>query len=124
MIAADTSAWIDYSSGVKSRHSEKLEAVLNNGALVMPPPVLFEILSGPGLTNEAKELFVQLPRLDTIEGFWERAGELRRGLLKKGLKARSMDCLIAQYCMDNAAALIAADSDFDHFVKSGLVLAK
>jgi predicted nucleic acid-binding protein len=122
MIAADTSAWIDYSKGLKSKQSDRLETVLIEGTLVMPLPVLFEILSGPGLTQDARQLIVQLPRLDALPAFWERAGDLRQGLLKKGLKARSMDCLIAQNCIDHGVSLIASDVDYRHFVGSGLKL--
>ena len=122
MIAADTSAWIDYSKGQKSKQSDCLETVLNDGTLVMPLPVLFEILSGPGLTAEARQLIIQLPRLDALPAYWERAGDLRQSLLKKGLKARSMDCLIAQNCIDHGVSLIATDADYRHFVRSGLKL--
>jgi hypothetical protein len=122
MIAADTSAWIDYSKGAENGPSQLLESALSDGALVMPMPVLFEILSGPGLTSEARALILELPKLDCLPKFWERAGDLRRKLLKKGLKARSMDCLIAQSCIDHRISLIAADSDYRHFVKDGLKL--
>ncbi|MDR3606469.1 MAG: PIN domain-containing protein [Oligoflexia bacterium] len=123
MIAADTSAWIDYSKGVESRQALILEGSLGDGTLVMPTPVFFEILSGPGLTQEAKILITELPKLDILPGFWERAGDLRRTLLKKGLKARSMDCLIAQNCIDHQVALIAIDLNYRHFAKAGLRLA-
>lgn len=123
MRAADTSAWIDYSRGLESEESKKLEASLFDGTLLMPLPVLFEILSGPGLTLEAGKLICELPKLDTKVGFWERAGELRKSILKKGLKARAMDCLIAQNCMDYEVPLIAADQDYRHFIKFGLKLA-
>jgi len=89
----------------------------------MSPPVLFEILSGPGLTREAERLICQLPRLEVSMGFWERAGQMRRSFLKKGLKARSMDCLIAQNCIDDEVVLIAADQDYRHFSKFGLKIA-
>ena len=123
MIAADTSAWIDFSKGVESESSVHLEAALSSGALVMPLPVLFEVLSGPGLTRRAEASFLRLPRLEVLSGYWERAGEMRRKLLKGGLKARAMDCLIAQSCLDHGVALIAADQDYRHFVKLGLKLA-
>ena len=123
MITADTSAWIDYSRGLESRSSNQLEECLSDGTLVMSPPVLFEILSGPGLTPEAERLICQLPRLEVSTGLWERAGQMRRALLKKGLKARSMDCLIAQNCIDDEVALIAADQDYRHFSKFGLKIA-
>ncbi|MCX5790252.1 MAG: PIN domain-containing protein [Elusimicrobia bacterium] len=120
MIAADTSAWIDYAKGTTSEASRHLEAALAHGTLIMPPPVLFEILSGPGLTGEAKEAILRLPRLSVADGYWERAGSLRGALMAKGLKARAMDCLIAQNCIDNDIPLIASDRDFRHFAACGL----
>ena len=36
MIAADTSAWIDYSKGVDSKHARSLQAALEQGSLVIP----------------------------------------------------------------------------------------
>lgn len=122
MIAADTSAWIDYAKGLGSEPSRRLESALAQGTLVLPLPVLFEILSGPGLTDEARESILQLPRLETSPGFWERAGMLRRALMERGLKARAMDCLIAQTCIDHDVGLIAGDQDFRHFVPRGLKL--
>jgi predicted nucleic acid-binding protein len=120
MIAADTSVWIDYAKGVPSIGSKHLEHSLNEGNLVMPLPVLFEVLSGPGITTRARDLIAMLPRLELLDGFWERAAELRKSFLKKGLKARSMDCLIAQVCIDHGVPLIAADQDYRHFIKHGL----
>ena len=122
MIAADTSVWIDYSKGIETNGSKHLEASLSDGTLVLPLPVLFEILSAPGLTRAAETSILELPKLEISAGYWERAGLLRRNLLKKGLKARSMDCLIAQNCIDHEVGLIAADLDYRHFVKHGLRL--
>ena len=123
MIAADSSAWLDYSRGLDSTHALRLEKCLADGTLVLPVPVLFELLSGPRLTPEAEALIRRLPKLDTLPGFWERAGELRRFLLAGKLKARAMDCLTAQNCIDHDVALIAADGDFRHFSARGLKLA-
>lgn len=122
MIAADTSAWIDFAKGVASKASKELEVVLRDASLVMPMPVLFELLSGPGLHNEVRKLILQIPKLDLIPGYWERAGDLRKSILKKGYKARSMDCLIAQNCIDHGVSLIASDQDYRHFSKNGLGL--
>jgi predicted nucleic acid-binding protein len=122
MIAADTSAWIDFSRGSTSTFARKLEVALVDGSLVMPNPVLFEILSGPGLTAEARELILQLPRLDVLDGFWERSGDMRQKILRKGFKARAMDCLIAQSCIDHGVSLIAVDSDYRHMTRYGLKL--
>ncbi len=122
MIAADTSAWVDFSKGIESNQSRRLEACLSEGTLVMPSPVMFEVLSGPGLTKEAAQLISRLPTLEILPAYWQRAADLQRTILKKGFKARSMDCLIAQNCIDHDIALIASDQDFRHFAKLGLKL--
>lgn len=122
MIAADTSAWIDYSKGVDSEYAIHLQNALASSALVMPEPVLFEVLSAPGLSPKIAKEFYKLPRLESLVGYWERAAGMRRELLKRSLKAMGMDCLIAQTCIDHNIPLICRDKDFRHFTKFGLVL--
>ena len=122
MIAADTSAWIDHSKGVDSEYAIHLQNALASDVLVMPEPVLFEVLSAPNLSQKVAHEFLRLPRLELITGFWERAARLRRDLLKKELKARGIDCLIAQNCIDHKVPLICRDRDFRHFAKFGLTL--
>jgi len=122
MIAADTSAWIDYSKGIDSEYAVHLQNALASNVLVMPEPVLFEILSAPNLSQKIANEFLKLSRLEVTSGFWERAAKLRSGLLKKTLKARGMDCLIAQSCIDHQVPLICRDKDFRHFEKFGLSL--
>ena len=123
MIAADTSAWIDFSRGYDSPACKLLERALEEAALLLPMPVLFELLSAPGLQSESRKVLLEMPRLELTDGFWERAAELRQHLLKKQLKARSIDVLIAQNCIDHKIPLLAADTDFRHFAKLGLTLA-
>lgn len=122
MTAADTSAWIDFSRGGVTAAASRLERVLDEGTLVIPEPVLFEVLSGPGITSEAEQALTTIPRIEALSGMWERAGKMRRRLLKKKSRARAMDCLIAQVCIDHGVPLIASDSDFKKFKKFGLVL--
>ena len=95
MIAADTSAWIDHYKGIDSEYAIHLQNALASDVLVMPEPVLFEVLSAPKLSQKTANEFLRLPRLELIPGFWERAARLRRDPLKKDMKARGMDCLIA-----------------------------
>ena len=64
-----------------------------------------------------------LPVLPTNDGYWKRAGELRRSVLEVGRKAKLADALIAQVCIDNNASLITNDADFRHFTRAGLKLA-
>jgi predicted nucleic acid-binding protein len=123
MIVADTSTWINFYKGKKLREVELLEEALQANILFMSPPVLAELLASKTLHKEDKQNLIRLPRLEILNEFWERVGFLRGALLEKGLKARTMDCLIAQSCLDYKAKLISNDEDFRHFSKVGLKLA-
>lgn len=122
MIAADTSAWIDYSKGVDSKHARALQAALEQGSLVIPLVVLVEILSCPGISHQVESFILAIPRLELTPGYWERTAHMRRSLLKKEKKARLGDCFIAQSCIDHEVPLIAGDHDFRHFARFGLRL--
>lgn len=69
---------------------------------------------------ELAETFLDLPRLEILDGYWERVGNLRASILRQGKRARLADSLIAQSCMDHDVPLITRDRDFRHFVESGL----
>lgn len=115
MIAVDTSVLIDFSRGSSTRGATIFEKCLFEGTIVLPEPVLFEVISGPAITSEVESAFLALPRLVALPGYWERAAILRRRLLKKRVKARAMDCLVAQICIDHRVPLISSDKDFKRF---------
>ncbi len=123
MIAADTSVLIDYFQGKENPLTIKLDEILISHSLVLPPPVLVEILSDSFLPKKFIEKIAELPILDPTEDFWSRAGLNRAKLISKKLKARLADTLIAQCCIDYQVPLITNDSGFRHFVKyCGLIL--
>jgi predicted nucleic acid-binding protein len=86
-------------------------------AVFPPPVVLTELLSDPRLDPSVATLLTQNPILETLDGFWERAGLLRARILARGLKARLADALVAQSCIDHGVRLIARDTDFRHFAR-------
>jgi PIN domain. len=85
--------------------------------------VLAEALSSPAVEAEFVAFVLSLPLLPIDDTYWKRAGELRRSVLETGRKAKLVDALIAQICIDNNAALITHDADFRHFTPAGLMLA-
>ena len=121
MIALDSSAMIAFLSGEQSAIADAAARALDQQHACLPPVVLAELLSEPTLRADVALLLKALPRLEVTDGYWERAGELRRSVLKKSLKARLADTLIAQCCIDHHVPLVAADRDFRHFQGSGLI---
>src|SRR5229473_4653682 len=115
MIAADTSSMVAYLSGQPGTDIEVLDRALELHLAVLPPVVIAEILSDPALSGEAATFVRSLPRLEIHDGYWERAGLLRRRVLGRKLKARLGDALVAQSCLDHKTSLITRDRDFRHF---------
>lgn len=122
MIALDSSALIAFLSGGDDAAADAAGAALEQQHASLPPVVLAELLSDPALQPAVADLLKALPRLEVLDGYWERAGALRRTLLKKGLRARLADTLIAQSCIDHRVPLVTADRDFRHFAKHGLTV--
>ena len=123
MIAADTSSMIAFFQGEEGDDVELIQAALEHQQLVLPPAVLTELLSVPGLFKGVRELIASLPILQLEPGFWARAGELRASVLKGKRKARLADALIAQSCLDQVTPLITRDKDFRSFARgTGLSL--
>jgi len=115
MIAADTSSLVAFFEGSKGKDVDLIEAALHASALFLPPPVLTELLSDPELPKALRQAIAQFPLLAITEGFWERAGDLRSGILRKGRRPRLSDTLIAQLAIDHKIPLVTRDSDFKYF---------
>jgi predicted nucleic acid-binding protein len=123
VIAVDTSSMVAFLEGAAGDDVELVQSALDHQQLVLPPPVLAELLSDPALPAGVRSLLTALPQLQLEPGFWERAGLLRASVLQRRLKARAADALIAQSCLDQTVPLVTRDKDFRHFAKvAGLPL--
>jgi predicted nucleic acid-binding protein len=97
---------------------------LRNQFILMAPIVLAELLSDPLLPAEAETRLRSIPALELMPGFWERAGKTRAELIRRKMKPKLADTLIAQVCIDHKLPLHTRHADFRPFAKhAGLVLA-
>jgi predicted nucleic acid-binding protein len=115
MIAADTSSMVAFLEGDEGDDAELIQSALDHQQLALPPVVLSELLSDPGLPKAVRTLLAALPILDVEPGFWQRAGLLRASVLGQKKTARVADSLIAQSCLDQSTPLVTRDRDFRHF---------
>ena len=121
MIAADTSTWVAYLEGLTGDDIRLLDRALDDRQVLMPPVVLAELLSDPGLAPEAAAAFLDLPLMPIDEGYWQRAGALRARVLARKRKARLGDALIAQSCVDRNVSLLTRDRDFFAFAGAAAI---
>jgi len=117
MIAADTSTWISFFQGDQGDDVRLLTGALRDRQVVMPPPVLTELLSDPGLSSSVAQTLSEVPLIQLREGYWRRAGLLRAKVLARKRKARLGDALIAQCCIDAEISLITRDGDSEAFAE-------
>ena len=118
MIAVDTSSLVAFLEGAAGNDVDMIQAALDEHQLVLPPVVLTELLSEPGLPAPVRSLLTALPQLQLEPGYWERAGLLRAKVIRQRRKARTADALIAQSCLDQSVPLVTRDRDFRHFAKA------
>jgi hypothetical protein len=123
LIGADSSSLIAYLDGLPGDDTDAIDAALAVDELYLPPPVIIELLGGDD-DRAYQEMIASASPMPIEPGFWLRARMARRLIRRKGLKARAIDSLIAQCCIDAGAPLIARDRDYRHFADwCGLKLA-
>lgn len=117
MIAVETSSMIAYLSGDVGTDIDALDNAMQLRESAFPPVVLTELLSDHTLSTQTVAFLLQIPQLQILEGYWQRAGGLRAEILRRGFKAHLADTLIAQSCLDHDVPLITRDRDFRHFAR-------
>lgn len=118
MIVVDTSVWIDYFNGNSSREVEILDGVLGNEPVVTGDIILAEVLQGFRRDADFRKALQLLSHLEFQEMLGRRnaieAARNFRLLRRTGVTVRkTIDVMIATFCLVNGHALLHADRDFD-----------
>ena len=122
MILVDSSVWIDYFRGKRSSEVDRLHALFGEEALIGGDIILAEVLQGfrsQADFDASLRLFATLLTVDLVgrEVAIEAARNFRR-LRAKGVTVRkTIDTLIATWCILNDVPLLYSDRDFDPFVE-------
>lgn len=122
MIFVDSSVWIDYFNGKVSPETNKLDAALGVIPVCIGDIVLTEVLQGFKKDkdfNTAKDLLCSLPIVNVLDTSIALGSAANFRLLrKKGITVRkTIDVLIATYCIEQGIPLLFSDRDFIPFVK-------
>jgi len=122
MLIVDTSVWIDYFNGQINPETDYLEQALAQELILMGDLILTETLQGFREEQDfqtalqAFSTFAQVNMLDTQLAI--QSARNYRTLRKSGHTVRkTIDCLIATFCIENGHSLLHRDRDFDSFEK-------
>ena len=120
MIFVDSSVWVDYFNGRSSAETNYLDELLGKEPIVVGDLVLIEVLQGfrrDSDYNTAKKLLTSL-EVFTLGGqeIAIKSAANFRLLRKKGITVRkTIDVLIATFCIERKLTLLHSDEDFDPF---------
>ena len=118
MIVADTSVWIDYFRGVAAPHTDLLDRALSESRIIIGDLILAEILQGFSSERDfqiARQLMDGLEYRDFVgRDMAMAAAQNYRALRRQGITVRkTINVLIATFCIENGFGLIHNDRDFD-----------
>jgi predicted nucleic acid-binding protein len=122
MVIVDTTVWIDYLNGAITPQTEWLDREAERQRLGVLDLCVCEVLQGLSDDSEAARVLGHLRRFEIFEtGGIELAAEAARNYRELRLRGRTVrktiDCLIATYCMREGHALLHSDRDFEPFEK-------
>jgi len=122
VVIVDTTVWIDYLRGARSPETDWLDQELDRQRLALTDIIFCEVLQGLSDDDAAKEVEELLLRFEMFEtGGVDLAREAARNyrtLRRRGRTVRkTIDCLIATFCIREGHSLLHRDRDFDTFEK-------
>lgn len=118
MILVDSSVWIDFFNGVETPQVTLLDNKLGDTPILVGDLILTEVLQGFKSNKDFEMAKQALERFEFREMVGKdialRSAENYRRLRKSGITVRkTIDVVIATFCIENNVALLHSDRDFD-----------
>lgn len=122
MILVDSSVWIDYFNGHNTPQVNVLDQLLGTQPLAIGDIILTEVLQGFRQDADyvtAKQLLTSLTIFDLINpSLAIKSADNFRTLRKQGITVRkTVDVIIATFCIEERHTLLFSDKDFIPFVQ-------
>ena len=123
MILVDSSVWVDYFNGVRSKETDFLDSTLGFEPVAIGDLILTEVLQGFRSDSDyqtAKSLLLGLTVFELLgQDLAVRAADNYRTLRRRGITVRkTVDCIIATFCIERGLPLLYTDRDFEPFAES------
>jgi predicted nucleic acid-binding protein len=120
MLLVDSTVWIDYFNGRVTWQTDYLDQALTRQEILVGDLMLAEVLQGFRSDSDFEAARQALERFEQVSlvtpALAIRSAQNFRTLRKLGLTVRkTIDCLIATYCLENELPLLHSDADFDAF---------
>lgn len=120
MVIVDTTVWVDYFRGVLNPETSWLDQQISHQRLGLADLILREVLQGVRDRNTFTRISKELLTFQVFNTGGSRlaiaAAENYRDLRSRGYTVRkTIDCLIATFCLGSDHELLHRDRDFEVF---------
>jgi predicted nucleic acid-binding protein len=120
MVIIDTTIWIDYLRGARNKETDYFDREIARQRFGLTDLILCEILQGIRDEQSFTRVLHELRNFELFEtggsGLAIEAARNFRHLRRRGRTVRkTIDCLIATFCIQHEHTLLHRDRDFDHF---------
>jgi predicted nucleic acid-binding protein len=120
MLVVDSTVWVDYFNGVANRHTDHLHQIADQSPIVIGDLILAEVLQGfrdDADFEKARRVLGKFMQVEMVNPELALQSARNYRLLRsKGITVRkTIDSLIATYCIENEHELLHTDSDFDGY---------
>ena len=120
MLVVDSTVWVDYFNGFENAQTDYLHQIVNQIPILIGDLILAEVLQGSRSDTDfekARRIFAKYMQVEMVNP--ELALQSARNyrlLRRKGITVRkTIDSLIATYCIESEHDLLHNDSDFDGY---------
>ncbi len=122
MTIVDTTVWIDYLAGTTNPHTDWLDREINQQRIGVTDFILCEILQGIQGDSDFDRVRRELSKFEMFatggEDLAVASAKNYRALRSRGCTIRkTIDCLIASFCLIEGYSLLHRDRDFEPFEK-------
>lgn len=120
MLIVDSTVWVDYFNGLKNQQTEYLHQMVDKTPILMGDLILAEVLQGFRDDRDfetARRIFGKFLQVEMVNpDLAVQSARNYRLLRHKGITVRkTIDGLIATYCIENEHELLHNNSDFDGY---------
>ena len=122
MLLVDSTVWVDYFNGIENPQTDYLHQIVDKTPILIGDLILAEVLQGfreDADFEKARRAFGKYIQVQMVNPELALQGARNYRLLRrKGITVRkTIDSLIATYCIENEHELLHNDSDFDGYEK-------
>lgn len=120
MVIVDSTVWVDYFNGLHNPETDWLDTELDRQRIGLTTIILCEVLQGVRDDRKAARVEAELLKLEVFESggvaLPVQAARNYRTLRSRGRTVRkTIDVLIATFCLREQHSLLHRDRDFDPF---------